>query len=169
MVGVDVPSIVADAKRAVTRKVLDGDLPGPVFALFGLVDRVATDTDAARSRLTGSAAAGLAAVPRALWSAATTEYSTLVQRGEQRSVEIAAERAVRKRVSRFEEQIAPRAARTTVLVNERRKRWAASPARRRTQAARARAHAAAQRFAELNAPVLADEPPEPPNAETVRR
>lgn len=154
-------TLTDDARKAVTRRVLDGDAPGPVYALVGLIDRVATDSAQARSLFgggVGSAVSGLVSVPKVVWDAATSEYSALVQRGEERSVEIAAERAVRKRVTRFEDQIAPRAARTTVRVNERRKQWAASRARRHALRARQQARAAARRFGELNAPVLEDEP-----------
>lgn len=150
-------ALTDDARKALARRVLDGDAPGPVYAVVGFADRLAADTAQARALFgggVGSVVSGLVAVPKVVWDTATTEYSTLVRRGEERSVELAAERAVRKRVTRFEDRIAPRAARTTVRVNEHRKQWAASRARRHAVRARRQARAAAQRFAELNAPVL---------------
>lgn len=164
-------------RRTMARAVLDHQLPGPVYAAVGLIDRVRHDVGsttigdvvsagiqvpvtvaAAALRLTTS----LSSTPAALTAAAQQEYDGLVDRGQVRSVEIAAERAVRKRVSRFSDQIAPRAARATVRWNGRRQRWAASRTARRAAEARLRAQRAAQRFSEFNAPVLATpENPDP--------
>lgn len=162
-----------EPRRAIVRTVLDHELPGPLYAAVGLVDRVKHEVASATIgdvisagiqvpvsvaatawRLTAS----VSDTPRALTAAAQQEYDDLVDRGQVRSVEIAAERAVRKRVSRFEDHIAPRAARATVRWNSRRQRWAASRAARRAAEARLRAQRAARRFSEFNAPVLAEEP-----------
>lgn len=193
------------SRRTLARRLLDHELPGPVYAAVGLIDRVksAASTGANAANLptaplraadqsfagvrtaiverdlaaaivavpagVGDAAlrltAALARTPGTVVAAATDEYDALVDRGQTRSVEIAAEQVVRKRVSRFEDQLAPRAARATVRWNDRRHRWNASPAGQRVQTARLRARVArerareaAQRFGEFNAPVLAQEP-----------
>ncbi len=142
-------SVPQDISRSLTRRVLDGDLPGPVFAVVGLVDEMAQQTRQVLSAAT--------ATPGDLAAAAASHYTALVQRGQDRSIEIAAERAVRGRVSRFEDRVAPSAARATVRLNERRKRWNQSPTASRATAAKERARAAATRFNELNTPVLEDE------------
>ena len=142
-------SLPADVSRSLTRRMLDGELPAPVYAVVGLVDEVS-----GQARQVVSAAT---AAPAGLASAALAQYSALVQRGQDRSIEIAAERAVRDRVSRFEDRVAPAAARASVRVNERRKQWNNSRVSDRAATARARARAAAERFNELNSPVLADD------------
>lgn len=142
-------SVSQDLSRSLTRRVLDGDLPGPVFAVVGLVDEVATQT---RQAISGATSA-----PAAIVGSVAAQYSAMVERGQSRSVEIAAERAVRNRVSRMEDRVAPSAARATVRLNDRRKRLARSRAAERAAAARGRAKAAAERFNEINSPVLADD------------
>lgn len=129
-----------------TRRVLDGDLPSPVFAVVGLVDDMTTQ---ARDALSGATD-----VPSSLAAKLSERYSAFVTRGQDRCVEIATERAVRARVSRLEDRVAPSAARATVRLNERRKRWNASPTATRAATAKERARAAANRFNELNTPVM---------------
>ena len=142
-------SLPTDISRSLTRRVLDGDLPGPVYAVVGLVDGVSQQTRDAISAATRT--------PASLAATALTRYSALVERGQSRSVEIAAERAVRARVSRVEDRVAPSAARATVRLNERRRKWAQSRTAERAATTRARAKAAADRFSELNSPVLIDD------------
>lgn len=142
-------SVPQDVSRALTRRVLDGDLPGPVFAAVGLVDDLAGHT---RDALTGAAS-----VPATVVSTIGRRYDEFVARGQDRAIEIATERAVRARVSRLEDRVAPSAARATVRLNDRRKRWINSTAATRATTAKERARAAALRFNELNTPVMEDE------------
>ena len=131
-----------------TRRMLDGDLPTPLYAVVGLADQVTSTTRDLVTQVTN--------VPGSLVGEAQRQYESLVERGQSRSVEIAAERAVRERVSRFEDRVAPGAGRATARINERRKKWRDSPTRRRTESARARARAAADKLAQVNSPVLAE-------------
>lgn len=140
-------SVPQEISRSLTRRVLDGDLPGPVFAVVGLVDDLAQHTR--------DAVSGAAGAPGSLVASVAGHYSALVTRGQDRCVEIATERAVRARVSRLEDRVAPSAARATVRINERRKRWNQSQTATRAAAAKERARAAATRFNELNTPVMA--------------
>ena len=142
-------SVPQDISRSLTRRVLDGDLPGPVFAVVGLVDEMAQQTR--------GALAGAARAPSSLVASVADQYDAFVARGQDRAVEIATERAVRARVSRLEDRVAPSAARATVRLNERRKRWNQSPTASRATVAKERARAAATRFNELNTPVLEDQ------------
>lgn len=137
-----------DISRSLTRRVLDGELPAPVYAVIGAVDELSQNARTALSEVTRT--------PVTLASAVIGHYDTLVARGQSRSVEFAAERAVRKRVSQFEDRWAPTAARTTARINERRKRWQNTRVAHRGARARERARATADRFAEMNAPVLID-------------
>ena len=87
-------------------------------------------------------------------------YVSFVQRGERRVVEISAERAVRRKVGRVEDTMAPKAARAAVQLQQRR-RWLRESAQVQDAMTTARkTHRAAKRsadkFAEMNAPVLAD-------------
>lgn len=92
----------------------------------------------------------------------TRAYTGLVVLGEESLVSATAERAVRKRVARAEDRIAPRVAAAAVRVQARRRRRqqssAANPGAKRSARARAFATRSAARFAEMNAPVLADPP-----------
>lgn len=114
-----------------TRRMLDGDLPAPLYAVVGLADQVAGNTRGLMAQASG--------LPGAVVGEAQRQYESLVRRGQERSVEIAAERAVREQVSRFEDRVAPRAGRATARFNERRKKWRRSETGKRTAAARTRA------------------------------
>ncbi|MEI2716024.1 MAG: hypothetical protein V9E98_03350 [Candidatus Nanopelagicales bacterium] len=138
-----------DLSQSLTRRVLDGELPEPVYAVIGAVDGL--------SRNARGALSGVTRTPSALAAAVVDQYDNLVARGQSRSVEFAAERAVRKRVSRFEDRWAPTAARTTARINERRQRWRDTRGAQRAARAKERARRTADRFAEMNAPVLMDE------------
>ena len=142
-------SLPPDVSRSLTRRLFDGELPSPVYAVVGLVDEVGEQT---RQVVTAALR-----TPRTLTGTAGQRYAHWVRRGQTRSVEVATERAVRDKVSRWEDKVAPAAARATVRINERRRRWAGSRAAERAAAARDRARAAADRFNEMNAPVLMDE------------
>ncbi len=131
-----------------TRRMLDGELPTPLYAVVGLADQVTSTTRGLVTQVT--------AVPGTLVGEAQRQYDSLVQRGQSRSVEIAAERAVRDRVARFEDRVAPGAGRATARFNERRKKWRESPTGKRTSTARSRARAAADRFDQVTTPVLAE-------------
>lgn len=87
-------------------------------------------------------------------------YLNFVQRGERRLVEISTERAVRRKVGRLEDNIAPKAASAAVKLQRRRRRLQESPRAQEAMATARNTHRAAKRsadrFAEMNAPVLAD-------------
>lgn len=136
-----------DLSRSLTRRLLDGELPGPVYAAVGLIDGVSQHGRQVLHTVT--------AAPNLVLTTLTGGYDSLVRRGQDRSVELAAERAVRARVSRVEDRLAPGAARATVRWNDRRKRWSSSQPVRRAAATRAKARAAAERINEMSSPVLA--------------
>ncbi len=139
-----------DLSRSLTRRLFDGDLPGPVYAAVGLVDEM---TEQTRTAVTVAWNA-----PRTVSGSAAQRYADWVARGQSRSVEVATERVVRERVARWEDRVAPTAARATARWNERRRRWRATRAAGRASAAAQRARTAAERFNEMNSPVLADDP-----------
>lgn len=81
------------------RRVAGADLPDPVFAMLGAVDLA--------------------------WKAptrATRYYAQLVERGHARVVEVGTERAVRKRVNRFEQSVTPKAQKWAVKYKQRQRR-----------------------------------------------
>ena len=144
--GMRLPGTVS---RELRRRLLDGDLPAPVLAVVGLADQAASTGREVLHHVTTS--------PADLRDTVVDGYQRLVLRGQDRSVEMAADRAVRARVGRMGDTVAPRAARATVRWNERRKRWVQSPTAHRAATARDRARSAAHRFQQMNAPVLISE------------
>lgn len=91
----------------------------------------------------------------------TDVYIRLVERGEHKVVHMATERAVRQRVGTVEDRVAPKMAQAAVRLQQRKRRWQetrrtnnAMVAVRRTRRA---ARRSAERFAEMNAPVLEDQ------------
>ncbi len=84
-----------DLKRRISR----ADLPDPVFAVLGAVDLA----------LKAPGAAG-------------RYYGQLVGHGHARLVEVGTERAVRKRVSRFEQTVTPKASKLAVRYSQRQRR-----------------------------------------------
>lgn len=96
----------------------------------------------------------------ALRAVADETYVSFVERGERRVVEVSTERAVRRKVGRMQDNVAPKAARAAVRVQHRR-RWLRESPRIQTAVTTAQqthqaARRSADRFAEMNAPVLAD-------------
>lgn len=89
-----------DIKARITR----ADLPDPVFAVLGAVD-LAFKAPGAAGRY----------------------YTGLVEHGHTRLVEVGTERAVRKRVSRIEETVTPRASRLAVRIKQRQRRSRQQP------------------------------------------
>ncbi len=81
------------------RRVSTADLPDPVFAVLGAVDLA--------MRAPG---------------AAGKYYGQLVEHGHTRLVEVGTERAVRKRVSRIEQSVTPRASKWAVRYSQRQRR-----------------------------------------------
>lgn len=87
--------------QGIKQRVAQADLPDPVFAVLGAVDLAA-------------------GAPRSLGS----YYGQLVERGHARLVAVGTERAVRKRVSRFESSVTPAAQRMAVRYKQRQRRRA---------------------------------------------
>lgn len=110
----------------------------------------------------GDTAAAMGAAVSRMGSGAAATYNTLADRGRDEAVAFAAERAVRARVSRVEDRVAPKAGRAAVRFLERRRRLQESPAVRRTASAAQRtrfaARRGAERFSQMNAPVMAADP-----------
>jgi hypothetical protein len=128
----------------------------PVVVMDGLVGGARALTEMA-----GGAAALVAGCSADLRQAATGYYRGLSQEGRDTVVAYAAERAVRTRVSRVEDSLAPRAGRAAVRIMEHRRRIEESPRAQRAAARAQRTRSAVRRgvdrFAELNRPVLADD------------
>lgn len=149
-------------------------LPDVGYALAGVLDLAQSEITAlprsigsapssAWSQATdqaGVAVSGGTRLATTLRQAADDVYLVFVQRGERRVVEISAERAVRRKVGRVQDNVAPKAARAAVRIQHRR-RWLRESERVQgavttvMQTHRA-AKRSADRFAEMNAPVLAD-------------
>lgn len=110
----------------------------------------------------GDAAGAIGAAVSRMGSGVAATYNTLAERGHDEAVAFAAERAVRARVSRVEDRVAPKAGRAAVRFLERRRRLQESPAVRRTASAAQRtrfaARRGAERFSQMNAPVMAADP-----------
>ncbi len=85
--------------ESIKKRVASADLPDPVFAALGAVDLA----------LRAPGAAG-------------RYYAQLVEHGHTRLVEVGTERAVRKRVSRLEQTVTPRASRLAVRYSQRQRR-----------------------------------------------
>jgi hypothetical protein len=149
-------------------------IPAPGYALIGAVDTLQTELSGLPEILRRAPEAALTTTVNGLsavsieggrnvgqvrgWLA--TSYEDLVVRGERRVVTTATERAVRKRVTRLEDRVAPRAARAAVRLSERKRKLDDSPRAQRAFAAAQKARVAAKRssdrFHEMNAPVFED-------------
>ena len=169
--GTALTDLIPESIRSSIRK---NGLPDVGYAIAGVLDLAHSEIVALPGTITSAPVsawviandqAGAAAIEGARLAAslrvvADDTYLSFVQRGERRIVEISAERAVRRRVGRVEDSVAPKAARAAVQLQNRKRRLQESPRvqdalthARKTQRAAKRS---ADRFAEMNAPVLAE-------------
>lgn len=149
-------------------------LPDAGYALAGVLDLAQSEFTALprtissaplsawslASNHTGAAASEGVRLLVTFRTVADETYVNLVQRGERRLVEVSTERAVRRKVGQVEDNVAPKAARAAVRLQHRRRRLQESPRIQDAVATARQTHIAARRsadrFAEMNAPVLMD-------------
>lgn len=145
--------------NAVQGRLAEGPLREPSLALIGAADAVAETLAQAPDRVghgVRDRMEQVAGAPAVGWSLVADlpvrvsgAYDALVARGHVKAVEIGAENAVRARVDRVGDRVAPGAAKAAARVAVGRRRLAASP---RAQRAKAAAQRAAERIAESPAP-----------------
>jgi len=142
-----------DLTDSVACRAREQSLPSALYAVVGASDAMST-----RANETWDS---LAAGPRRVIDQVEGTYERLVGRGQERVLHLGADRAVRAKFSQVEDSLAPKAANLAVRYAERAQRAQASPARKRTVArarrAKETARRSADRFAEMNAPVLLDD------------
>ena len=157
------------------------ELPRPIYAVLGVAvlarseiqsqaDVHRVPADLANGLRNGAAAAGAAASALAgrlsqtaadLRGDAKESYEDFVEQGHDAAVAYATERAVRSKVSKVEDKVAPRAGRAAAKYVDIKRRWQEAPSVQRTKSAAQRASASvrrgAARFSEMNAPVMAED------------
>jgi hypothetical protein len=131
-----------------------------ILALPGTITSAPVSAWVRASEQATAAATESTRIVTSLRTVADETYLNFVQRGERRVVEVSTERAVRRKVGRVEDNVAPKAARAAVQIQQRRRRWQESNRVQDAMTTARRTHIAAKRsadkFAEMNAPVLAE-------------
>lgn len=178
-----VDDVTEGLRAEVTRRLRSEDLPDAAYAAIGGLTRTRLGVDRLRHEVTALpnrarnlpnttynvAAGSVTSMTRLgirtmgdIQVLVESTYAELVTTGEDAVVTAAAERAVRKRMARAEDQVTPRVAAAAVRLQARRRRRQQMANNRsqnpRVQRAREFASRSAQRFAEMNAPVLEDDP-----------
>ena len=128
----------------------------PAEVAVGVRDGVAS-AKAAATDAVGQVSGALSA----LRGRTQTGYEDLADRGHDVAVSYATERAVRTRVSRVENRVAPTAGRAAAKAAEWQRRWQESPRRQRAAQAYQRVREAsrrgAERYGEMTTPVMVDD------------
>lgn len=131
-----------------------------IMALPGVIVSAPISAFALASDPAVTAASEGAKLLTTIRAVAEETYLGFVQRGERRVVEVSTERAVRRRVGLVEDKVAPKAAQAAVRLQQRRRRLRESPSAQdaltRAREAHRAAKRSADRFAQMNAPVLVD-------------
>ncbi|MAT61138.1 MAG: hypothetical protein CMH41_05785 [Micrococcales bacterium] len=182
-------SLIDSLPGPLAERLSAAELPRPIYAVLGVAvlarSELRSPTDIQRvptDLVTGVRGGVAAAVGTAnslvgkLTSAAgdmrgdaKTSYDGLVEEGHDAAVAYATERAVRSKVGKVEDKVAPRAGRAAARYVDLRRKWQEKPTVQRAKSAAERGRVAARRgatrFSEMNAPVMDETAGQPPNSD----